>query len=276
MVLRIVQILLVLLTVSGHPALADTNYSKTVDLPPLRISFAELQDILNKGASLHTVANGSTPLWREEIELRKGELRIKITGRRLDPDGAKIPKDIDSFEYTAVTRDSASISRLALNFADYRRSLSVEGQSPEQVDAVFSALREDLSKLSTSVGGSGLKFFVGMPFIFILVSALIWLGFAWLQMRRRILLVPISICTVFLLAVLLLPIDALLAGFSAVRGDASFIVRYGPEISFYGLVVGSGAILISLIPLFYGSTYKTKEPVLNNVVKRSRRKRRTS
>jgi hypothetical protein len=276
MVLRIAQILLVLLAISGHSALADTNYSKTVELPPLRISFAELQAILDKGASLLTVANGSTPLWREEIELRKGELRVKITGHRLDPDGAKIPKDIDSFEYTALTRDPASISRLALSFADYRRSLSVEGQSPEQVDAVFSALREDFSKLSTSVGGSGLKVFLGFPLIWLLLMVLLCLGGAWFQTRRRFLLMPASICAGLLAAVLLLPINDLLAGFSAVRGDASFIVRYGPEISFWGLVVGAVAIPISLIPLFYGRTPKTEKPAPNNVLKGTRRKRRAS
>jgi hypothetical protein len=34
---------IVLLTIWTYPAIAETNYAKTVELPPLRISFAELQ-----------------------------------------------------------------------------------------------------------------------------------------------------------------------------------------------------------------------------------------
>jgi hypothetical protein len=33
-------------------ALAEINYSKNVELPPLRISYAELQAVLDKAASL--------------------------------------------------------------------------------------------------------------------------------------------------------------------------------------------------------------------------------
>jgi hypothetical protein len=255
---------LALLVICGFPALADTNYSKTTELPPLRVSFAELQSALDKGSSLMNAANSSASAWREELELRKGELRVKMSGHRLDPEGAKIPQSLDFFEYTALTRDPAPITRLALSFADYRRSLSVEGQSPEQVDAVFSALREDFSRLSTPVGGFTLRTFLGLPAIWLLVVVLGGLAAAWALTHRRILLLPVSICALLLTALLLLPLADLLAGFSAVRGDASFIVRYGPEISFWALVVGACAIPLSLLPLLSRTAPKADEAAPNS------------
>lgn len=239
------------------PALAEINYSKTVELPPLRISFAELQTVLDKGASLMRAANESIPLWREEMDLRKGELRVEMSGHRLDQERARIPQTLDRLEYTASTRDAAPVSRLNLSFADYSRTLSVQGQSPDQVDAVFSAMRDELSKLSTPIGGPGFKFLRFLS-ISILAWALLALGSSWAQTRRRFFLLPISLVVALLVALIVLPIGELFAGFAVVRGDASFMVRYGPEISFWGLVVGAVAIALSLIPLLGPTGAKTE------------------
>lgn len=252
-----IQALFAVLAAYSYPALAETSYSKTVELPPLRISFSELQAVLNKGVSLVTAASGSAP-WREEMELRKGELRVRVTGHRLNPDELKLPDSVDSFQYTASTGGSAAITNLAMDFTDYKRTLLVSGQIPEQVDAVFSALREDLLKLSTPIGGSVLKNTLGLTAIWLLVGALIWLGATWLQTHRRTLQLPIAICAALLSTILLLPTGDLLAGFSAVRGDASFMVRYGSEISFWGLVLAVVLAPLSFIPLFSRAVPKTK------------------
>jgi hypothetical protein len=62
------------------------------------------------------------------------------------------------------------------------------------------------------------------------------------------LIAPISLAAIFAGLSWLLPFDEIFAGFSAVRGDASIIVRYGPEIAFLDLVIGVIAILLTLIP----------------------------
>ena len=147
-------VLFFLVTNFACPALAQTNYSKTIDLPPLRISFADLQTILDKSASLMKVANGSIPLSREKIMLRKGGLRVEISGHRLDQDQAKIPEILDSLQYSALTPDVAPVSYIFIDFGDYRRTLSVEGESPDQVDAVFSVIRDELSNSFVSTHGS--------------------------------------------------------------------------------------------------------------------------
>jgi hypothetical protein len=59
-----------------------------------------------------------------------------------------IPASIDSFEYTGHVpyagrdREETPITQVAISFYDYRRSISVEGQSPEQVGRLTGVLRE--------------------------------------------------------------------------------------------------------------------------------------
>jgi hypothetical protein len=244
-------------------AIADTNYSRTVELPPLRVSFEDLQAILDKVSSLVIVANKGSSNWEEELQLRKGEQRIKMSGHRLEPEGAKVPRSIDSFEYTGrvsyTGRDSdeAPITHVAISFYDYKRSVSVEGRSPEQVDAMISALRDDLSKLSIPFGNFGKTFLTwpGLLFggpIWLLGLALFVIWRNWVQTRRRILVVPAMIFVLLLIALLVLPLDEIFAGFSAVHGEAYLLIRYGPEITFLGLVFTFLGLVGTVISLFPG------------------------
>lgn len=244
-------IYLLLVGTCTGPAFAQSNYSKTVELSPLRISYAELQAVLDKGASLMGAANGSLHLLqREEMRLQEGELRVNIWGHQLEGD-ARLPKTLDRFDYTAWTGDAAPVSHLSLSFSNYSRTLSVEGRGPDQVDAVFSALRDELSKLSTPIGG---PFFsvVRVVLISTLALGLFFLvsWWIWMETRSRIILGPTVLVVVLLIALIILPIGDLLSGFAVVRRDASFIVRYGADISLWGLILGILGTGLSLIPLF--------------------------
>ena len=238
----------VLLAICTSPGRAQIIYSKSVDLPPLRISYAELQTVLDKAASLMNTANMSAPLWREEMQLEKGVLRIRISGHQLEREGARLPEAIDQFEYIAWSRDSAPVGRLNLSFSNFSRTLSAEGQSPDQVDAIFSALRDDLWNFSTSIGGLYVSLFRFLFGLFLAVGVFL-LTVVWAESRDSTFLTPALVGAVLLAALILLPIGDWLSGFAAVRGDASFVVRYGAEISFVALIVGLIALGISLVPL---------------------------
>ncbi len=265
--------LVLLLAINRYPALAETEYSRSAELPPLRISFDDLQAVLDKEASFMNSANDSAPLSREVIILRKGEFQIKGTGHQLVSNDTKVPKSIDSFEYTAYVAKPVPITWIMLNFRDYSRSLFVEGQSPEQVDALFSTLRDDLYKLSTPIGGPLIRFWRG-PVIF----GLIWLVarlivYYAFEKRHPRALPPIAICIVLLGVLLLLPINDLFAGFSAIQGDASFMVRYGPQITFWGVVAG---LLASFIPWFVSCLSKGADKASNDTGNGTRRRGKDS
>jgi hypothetical protein len=90
-VARIVIVLVAVLVTCGRLAIADTNYFRTVELPPLRASFTDLQATLDKVSSLVNAANKDSSIWQETLQLRKEEQRVLMLGHRLEPEGAKIP-----------------------------------------------------------------------------------------------------------------------------------------------------------------------------------------
>ena len=61
-----------------------------------------------------------------------------------------------------------------MNFADSRRRLFIEGTDPNQIDALFSMLKEKIENRSSFLGGDGFRgllFFV--PFIFLMTYFLL-------------------------------------------------------------------------------------------------------
>ena len=127
---------------------------------------------------------------------------------------------------------------------------TVEGQSPEQVDATFSAIRDDLMKLSSSFGGPMFRVFFFLTALTIGVSLFLRFAELWLQTRRNNYLLPILIIACLAALVIVLPIQEALAGFSAINGDPSIAVRYGPEIALLSLIIAIVAIPLSLLPLW--------------------------
>lgn len=227
-------------------ASAQANYTKTAEIPPLRVAFADLQSVLDKTEKLLASANAGAKPQREELALKSGATRVTIPGRTLAPQNAKIPDKLDSLTYSYLLTGQAPITRVDWDFSDYRRTLTVTGDSPEQVDAIFTATREDLTNISSAIGGTFIKSFLTFPAYYFLIIIIGWCGAEWRSTRSatslRILIS--AACVVLLLTVL--PIDDLLAGFLAIRGESSFMIRYGPQISFIGLALAALPILLSV------------------------------
>jgi hypothetical protein len=140
---------------------AGTTYSRSADLPPLRMSFSDLQSLINSANSLITAANGKDGT-RERIEVGKGQDHIEVVGNPPNLDASRLPDKLNSVYYTAEaipntnsygTDDDAPVSRIEISFHDFNRSLVVKGTSPDEVDATFSALKDRTIKYSSVIGG---------------------------------------------------------------------------------------------------------------------------
>ncbi len=154
----IVMVLLMVSARAGTLLADEPTYTKTTSLPPLRITYDELQSALDKSARSLTTANASFRGDRvsESAQLKHGETQIEIPGHQLRGAGAKLPKLATEFRYTATQypRSSAPVATVSMIFYDHDRRLEVEGASPEQVDAVFAALKSDFLAISSPMGGS--------------------------------------------------------------------------------------------------------------------------
>ncbi len=226
---------------------SEVNYSKEAQLPPLRIAFSELQKILDKTTSLIASANSKegSQLRREEVSLYKSGQRVTISGHALNAERARLPQTIDRFEYTASASEPAPLTRIEMSFHDFSRTLRVEGSSPDQVDAIFSTLRDDLITVSSLLGGTFQKSFIfGFLFVLLIVNIINTL-IHWIESKKRPLLARLGFSVIALIFLWTLPVGQMFAGFSAIQGDASFMMRYGPQISFLSLVLSFVGILIS-------------------------------
>ncbi len=253
---RSICLLVLSLSLLPTSGIAATNYTKQVEIAALRISYSNLQHVLDKANSLMRKANGTADVRRETLKLEGDDHRVEISGHRFVSSEIKLPDRSESFFYDAsvLTVGSSNIERfreadpalqqprihaitqVTLYFTDYRRTLTVSGESPDQVDALFAALRDDLNGLSSNLGGEVFQFVCLMASFFLSLATLTWATDWWFSRKRRDLNRTIFAGAVTF-AVAFLFFSDFLTGFSAVNGDASFLVRYSPEIGFFGSLI---------------------------------------
>lgn len=232
-----------------HSYAAEVNYSKSANLPPLRISFPDLQNILNKAASLMATANSGvgSKLEREQVSLYEGGQRVTISGHAFNAERMRLPQAIDHLEYSAWASEPAPVRRIEISLQDFSRTLLVEGLSPDQVDALFSTLRDDLMSASSVIGGPFQRFFILYVFMGMLIINMFFTLIEWIKSKKRPSVPPLVFTVICLIIVLALPVNEIFEGFSAIPGDASFMVRHGAVISFLGLVFSFVGIIMSYL-----------------------------
>lgn len=226
----------------------DTNYSHKADLPPLRVAYDDLQPVISKAATLIRQANvgANSKTLIENVKIGSQASSLEIQGHSFTSEMRRLPRKPHSFEFRYVSSGSAPVSGVTISLRDYDRTLTVSGSSPEQVDALFSALREELEAISTPVGGDVQKFILGFVLLVILIVFTLE-GLAFMIQTRTLehWWVP-TLCAVMFGVMFFSPLHELLDGFLLVATDPSFLVRYGPEIALVGLLVGIAPLLLRL------------------------------
>ncbi|TGM82433.1 hypothetical protein EHR01_06540 [Leptospira mtsangambouensis] len=222
---------------------SKTIYTKEYKIPPMRISYSDLQNLLNRIDSLKDNAQVTKSNTYETMLMKNKEHSITIENSNIIPLESNIPDQINSFSYNYFVSGDASISRIDLNFDEYSRTLKISGSSPNKVDAAFYVLVNDIDKLSSNIGGYIFMMMIKTLCIIIL-SGLVYFILAIYKKLSKYSLLGISLfLTLVTYIIFFSPLDQLFSGFSAIKGDAQFLVRYGPIISFLGL-------LTSLFPIY--------------------------
>jgi hypothetical protein len=234
------------LTTGASSTGAEFQYSRTRELPPLKLSYEELSRLLEKAHNLLSTANAQADkreYLREKITLAAGSDKIEISGFALDST-TRLPKAAYSFSYSYYWSD-APLSSFQMDFGDYSRRITVSGTEGDQVEAICSALERDCLEHSVFIGGSLFRALAGnFLLIGLIVSLTLTAAYCIVERRWRALGMPL--CSLIALVMLLtLPFEELLAGFAVYRGNASFLVRYGPQLSFLGVIVSIVGIPLS-------------------------------
>lgn len=227
---------------------ADPQYSRTRELPALKMTFEELDAALAKAYNLLGSANSQASnkdQARETLTLRSGPDEIEIQGHAFPPD-VRLPKVAFRASYSYSLPD-APVSTLRLSLDDAFRQITVSGTAADQVEAICSSLERDLSAHAVAFGGSLFRGMVGYLLATVLMTSFIISGTYCIAERRwRALGMPLFSLLGFAL-LLALPFDELLAGFAVYKGDSSLLVRFAPQISFISLLVSIVAIPLSYL-----------------------------
>jgi hypothetical protein len=235
-------------------------YTKETDLLPIRLSDTELQKEIDKISNLIRLANAgvtkgyiSLKGYKEGVTFVSGKTKIEISGHRFLSAEVGIPKASYGFQYDYhAFFEEAPITVVSLDFRDEFRTIRITGNSPDQVDAIFSTIESDFAEYSTFIGGSGNRVTGEIILLYLFSMGLIGgLIYCVKSKKTRHIGIPIS-SAIGLILIFTLPFKDILAGFAVYRGEASFIVRYGYQISFASLLITLLAIPLSyFIPLIF-------------------------
>jgi len=223
------------------------------------MSYSDLQELLDKVSKVIFTSTTQHDLnklsFRESVRFSTDKVTIEISGHSFLSSGVKLPEASYRFSYGYFNSNNP-ISGLDIDFSNYSRTFFVSGSSPEQVDALSAMLEKDLLSFSSSIGGSSFQIVISLLKL-ILVIAIILTTITCIATKQiQVVVVPIFL-SIILFFLNFLPFDDILSGFAVYAGDSSIFIRYGPQITFWGVVITIIGIPLSyLLPKWLSSSKK--------------------
>jgi len=234
---------LFLLTIST-PAFCQSNYSRYDTFRSLSFSYPELAGIIKDAEKFLQSVNGEPKNPRDvkkKIQIKKNGMQITFQTPDEMNTYEKKPEAAYEFSYFYYN-ENGKISQVNLDFGDYMRKISIEGTDANQIDALFSLLKEKFEGRQSIFGGSIFRMvsFLGIfLFLFLYVTwtidkgiKMILKGLVW------------AIATLIGLGILYFKFD-LFQGTAIYSGDASFIVRRSADIGLWGFLIGIFSVLLT-------------------------------
>jgi hypothetical protein len=209
------------------------EFSENRTLPPLKLSAADLDTILQKTHAFIASANGSS----SDQESNRESVKLGVRGHEIEiphfslAGSVAFPKELFKFSYI-YNRPDKRISSVIIDLGDDSRSVSVTGEAEDQVKATCNLIEKNLRRFSTTIGGASFRRVAGVC-LTVVFLAFLGLSSSWWWHTRASRALGMLICsTVGLLLVLLLPWDRYLPGFALYQSYSPFLlIRYAPQIS---------------------------------------------
>ena len=221
-----------------------TEFSRTYDLPPLKLGATELDAILLKTHSLIDAANGSEDSGWEMVKVSIDGQNIEIPHLSLASSVA-FPNEVFGFSYL-YNQTGKPISSVTIDLGDSLRRVSVSGESADKVEELSKLLENDFRRHRTAAGGLKFRRVVGMCLLMLFLSSLMISGaYCWNTGNYKAVGMPICSAIGFLL-VLLVPWNRFLSGFVLYqRYSPFFLVRHATELLLLAVVATLAGIPLS-------------------------------
>ena len=227
------------------PLSSGAEFSRTYDLPPVKMGSTDLDAILLKTHAFIDPVNGLEDLGWEMVKINIDGHDIEIPHLSLASSVA-FPNEIFSFSYRYNQTDKP-ISFVVIDLGDSLRQVSVSGESARKVEELSKLLENDFRHYSTAAGGLKFRRIAGICLSILFLSSLLISGaYCWNTRNYMGMGMPICSALGFLL-VLLVPWNRFLPGFVLYQHYSPFfLVRHAPQVFLLSII----AALVG-IPLFY-------------------------
>ena len=226
-------------------AAASAIYSRSSELPPIRLSQSELFSIIERmRAFLDSANRGVADTWRQEnLELEGGARKLSLQGRFRAFELVGAPEFSQRVNYSYRLSD-APVSAVAVRLSDYSREVVIEGTSREQVDGLLSVLSDEFNARATWLGGFHRRSLGGFLLLLVGWSLIVFATAESSQLRKVAFFVAGPLLIVSTIA---LPWADWLPGTAVYPGEASWLVRNSPILSLLGVVLTIVTFIISLM-----------------------------
>jgi hypothetical protein len=228
-------------------AAQDAEFSRSRDLPPLKLAATDLDTILLKAQSLIAAANGPS----SQQQFARESVKLGVSGKEIEiphfslASSVAFPKELFRFSYAYYQSDKP-ISSVTIDLGDYSRRVLVSGKSADRVETISDALSEDLRRHSTMIGGAMFRRVAGVCLSIILLLCVMVSGVYWLNTRCASALGMLTCSAIGLSLVLFVPWNRYLPGFVLYQSYSPFLlIRYAPQIFFLSLVASLAGIPLS-------------------------------
>lgn len=214
---------------------AEATFSRSESFLTIRTSYSHLYSAVERFRNFIDTANRDAQREYEDESLRLsvGEFMMTLEAGFLEQDLSGAPTATDIwYEYR---NRRAPISGVDIRLSDHSREVTVSGTSREQVDALLGLIARDVRQFEGGVGGLTQRLIGGMLLVLV-GGVLVGLATGGISKGFFRWLAVVSGLT-FQLSIWVLPWESWFPGTTVFPGEASFLVRNAPLLSFLGVVL---------------------------------------
>jgi len=245
---------LAFLALFPNGVVAQTSIDRRFDVPPIRMTYRDLDNLLQQIITLIDSANAATlksdreSLGRHptiKLSISAGGDTIFLSGPPTLAEHRALPETAYGVRFSYRHGREAPIDTFELTFTDRFREIHMSGTKAANIDALTTYVQKRLDPFTTRVGGDGIRL-IGLILLVILAMLLLT---GTLSIRGRPSYANFYIGGFLLLSIFIFPWDSWLAGTAIYSTTASFLDRNINVISLVGVVGTILSVFLSLYAL---------------------------
>lgn len=239
--------------VTGVNASTAVSHTRSGETGPVRLTYGELLDVLEKARVNIDQANAA---FAQDAENRSARqfLKVESAGSSATIKGefsrsslGSLPAEANDIWYQ-YEFFGAPISRIEIRLGDHAREVEIMGTSRTSVESVFTVILSEFEANETLYGGTSQR--LAGAFLVVLIAPFLPIG-AYLNFPRPIKALFAASGPVACLSLFLLPWDAWFPGTFVYQGDPSWLVENAPMLSLVGVALTIITFAISISVSLY-------------------------